>query len=83
MPADPESSKHISVSHPPNGDIENQDPGSSEAGGKASVRPGISRLPVLAKSFRLQTSSDFPQSHHRWEEKPLAVSAIKFDAMST
>ncbi|XP_076028166.1 uncharacterized protein troap [Genypterus blacodes] len=77
MPADPKPPKHTtSVSLRPSGDIENRDPGSSsEAGRPASVRPGISRLPVLAKSLRLQTPSDFPQSLHRWEEKPLTGKA--------
>lgn len=53
---------------------ENKDPQKSAMGRKAPVRPGISRLPVLAKSLHLQTPSDFSQSHCKWEEKPLAVS---------
>lgn len=75
MPVHPKSSKLLSAPHLPDQDIENQDPGSSEMGRKAPERPGVSRLPVLAKSLRLQTPSDFTQSHCRWEEKPLAVSA--------
>ncbi|XP_037833119.1 uncharacterized protein LOC108244564 isoform X2 [Kryptolebias marmoratus] len=39
---------------------------------KPPLQPGISRLPVLAKTLRLQTSSEFKQSHIKWEEKPLA-----------
>ncbi|KAM9350956.1 uncharacterized protein troap, partial [Symphorus nematophorus] len=46
-------------------------------GRKAPVRPGVSRLPVLAKSLHLQTPSDFSQSHCTWEEKPLAGKAKK------
>ncbi|XP_074498630.1 uncharacterized protein troap [Sebastes fasciatus] len=72
MPAHPKPSKLLSVPHLSNQNIENRDPGSSELGRKAPVRPGVSRLPVLAKSLRLQTPSDFSQSHCRWEEKPLA-----------
>lgn len=75
MPAHPKPSKLLSIPHLSNQNIENRDPGSSELGRKAPVRPGVSRLPVLAKSLRLQTPSDFSQSHCRWEEKPLAVSA--------
>lgn len=56
-------------------DVENNDPGNSESGKKVPVRAGVSRLPVLSKSLRLQTSADFSQSHCRWEDKPLAVSA--------
>ncbi|KAM7411997.1 hypothetical protein PAMA_021798 [Pampus argenteus] len=77
MPADPKPFKHVSATHVPNKDIENRDPGSSETGRKAPVRPGVSRLPVLAKPLRLQTPSDFTQSHCRWEDKPLAGKAKK------
>ncbi|XP_044208796.1 uncharacterized protein LOC122983106 isoform X2 [Thunnus albacares] len=77
MPADPKPFKHVSATHLPNKDIENQDPGSSEVGKRAPVRPGVSRLPVLAKSLRLQTPSDFTQSHCGWEDKPLAGKAKK------
>uniref|UniRef100_A0A8C4F949 Uncharacterized protein n=1 Tax=Dicentrarchus labrax TaxID=13489 RepID=A0A8C4F949_DICLA len=72
MPAHPKPSKLLSAPHPPNQDIENKNPGNSEIDKKAPVRAGVSRLPVLAKSLRLQTPSDFSQSHSRWEEKPLA-----------
>uniref|UniRef100_A0A8C4F8Q9 Uncharacterized protein n=1 Tax=Dicentrarchus labrax TaxID=13489 RepID=A0A8C4F8Q9_DICLA len=68
----PKPSKLLSAPHPPNQDIENKNPGNSEIDKKAPVRAGVSRLPVLAKSLRLQTPSDFSQSHSRWEEKPLA-----------
>ncbi|XP_008294766.1 uncharacterized protein troap [Stegastes partitus] len=70
--ADPKSSKPMSVSHLSNKDSENKPPGNSEISKKAPVRPGVSRLPVLAKSLPLQTPNDFSQSHSRWEEKPLA-----------
>ncbi|KAM6929447.1 uncharacterized protein troap isoform 2-T2 [Lycodopsis pacificus] len=72
VPAHPKPSKLLSAPHLSNKNIENQDPGISEIGRKAPVRPGVSRLPVLAKSLRLQTPSDFSQTHCRWEEKPLA-----------
>ncbi len=75
MPAHTKPSKLLSAPLLSDRDIENRDPGVSETGRKAPVRPGVSRLPVLAKSLRLQTPSDFTQSHCRWEEKPLAVSA--------
>ncbi|XP_031701173.1 uncharacterized protein troap [Anarrhichthys ocellatus] len=72
VPAHPKPSKPLSAPHLSNKNIENQDPGISEIGRKAPVRLGVSRLPVLAKSLRLQTPSDFIQTHCRWEEKPLA-----------
>ncbi|KAL7398265.1 hypothetical protein ABVT39_007019 [Epinephelus coioides] len=72
MPPHPKPSKLLSAPPLSNQNIENQDPGNSEMGRKAPVRPGMSRLPVLAKSLHLQTPSDFSQSHCRWEEKPLA-----------
>lgn len=53
---------------------ENKDPQKSAAGKKAPVRPGVSRLPVLAKSLHLPTPSNFSLSNCKWEEKPLAVS---------
>uniref|UniRef100_UPI0037E8D6AE uncharacterized protein troap n=1 Tax=Semicossyphus pulcher TaxID=241346 RepID=UPI0037E8D6AE len=77
MPAQLKASKLQSALKLPDQNIENQDPGSSQMGRKAPVRPGISRLPVLAKSLHLQTPSDFSQSHCRWEEKPLAGKAKK------
>lgn len=54
---------------------ENKDPQKSAAGKKALVPAGGSRLPVLAKSLHLPTSSNFSLSNLKWEEKPLAVSA--------
>ncbi|XP_044068282.1 uncharacterized protein LOC122883538 isoform X2 [Siniperca chuatsi] len=77
IPARAKPSKLLSAPHLSDRDIENQDPGNSEMGRKAPVRPGVSRLPVLAKSLRLQTPSDFSQSHCTWEEKPLAGKAKK------
>ncbi|XP_034733562.1 uncharacterized protein troap isoform X1 [Etheostoma cragini] len=72
MPAHPKPSEGLSAPHLSNQNIENLEPGNSEMGRKAPVRPGVSRLPVLAKSLCLPTSSDFTKSHYRWEEKPLA-----------
>ncbi|XP_034000582.1 uncharacterized protein troap [Trematomus bernacchii] len=72
MPAHPKPSKLLSAHHLSNHNIENQDPVKSEMGRRAAVRPGISRLPVLAKSLHLQTTSDFGRSHYKWEDKPLA-----------
>lgn len=62
-----------SATHNSNQD-ENKDPQKSAAGEKAPVHPGVSRLPVLAKSLHLPTSSNFSLSSCKWEEKPLAVS---------
>lgn len=53
---------------------ENKDPQKSAAGKRVLVQPGVSRLPVLAKSLHLPTSSNFSLSTCKWEEKPLAVS---------
>uniref|UniRef100_A0A668A6H3 Uncharacterized LOC115362528 n=1 Tax=Myripristis murdjan TaxID=586833 RepID=A0A668A6H3_9TELE len=75
MPVDLKPSKHVPVPHFSKRDVENQHPGSLETVQKAPVRAGVSRLPVLAKSFHLQTPSDFTHSHKRWEEKPLAGKA--------
>ncbi|XP_034550663.1 uncharacterized protein troap [Notolabrus celidotus] len=72
MPAQKKPCKPKSAPHLPDHNTENQDPENSQKGKKTPVRPGGSRLPVLAKSLRLQTPSDFSQSHCRWEEKPLA-----------
>ncbi|XP_030277705.1 uncharacterized protein troap isoform X2 [Sparus aurata] len=77
MPAHPKPSKLLSAPHLSNQDTENKDPEKSEVSRKAPVRPGGSRLPVLAKSLPLQTPSNFSQSHCRWEEKPLAGKARK------
>nr|XP_019944274.1 PREDICTED: tastin isoform X1 [Paralichthys olivaceus] len=70
-------SKPVSAPHLSKQDNENKDPGRSDTGRKAAVRPAVSRLPVLAKSLHLQTPIDFRQSHCRWEEKPLAGKAKK------
>ncbi|XP_029995691.1 uncharacterized protein troap [Sphaeramia orbicularis] len=75
MAGEAKPSKLMSASHPPNQNIENHDPRSSEKSRKAPVRPTVSRLPVLVKSLHLQTPSEFTQSHHRWEEKPLTGKA--------
>ncbi|KAK5894567.1 hypothetical protein CesoFtcFv8_011249 [Champsocephalus esox] len=72
MPAHPKPSKLFSAHHLSNLNIENQDPVKSEMGRRAALRPGISRLPVLAKSLYLQTTSDFGLSNYKWEDKPLA-----------
>ncbi|XP_023812328.1 uncharacterized protein LOC101162837 isoform X3 [Oryzias latipes] len=72
---DQKLNKPLAPSHLLNKDTENKDP--SESGQKAPVQAGISKLPVLAKSLRLQMPSHFKQSHHRWEEKPLAGKAKK------
>uniref|UniRef100_A0A8C2ZS51 Uncharacterized protein n=1 Tax=Cyclopterus lumpus TaxID=8103 RepID=A0A8C2ZS51_CYCLU len=72
IPAHPKPSKQFSTPHLSNQNIEIQDPGISETGRKAPVQPGVSRLPVLARSLRFQTPSDFSQSHCRWEEKLLS-----------
>ncbi|XP_063742356.1 uncharacterized protein troap isoform X1 [Eleginops maclovinus] len=71
MPAHPKPSKLFSAHHLSNHNIENQDPGKSEFGRKAPLRPGISRIPVRAKSLHLPTASDFSQSHYKWEDNPL------------
>lgn len=67
-PKSPKSAPHYS-----NQD-ENKDPQKSAVGKKASVRQGVSRLPVLAKSLHLPSPSSFSLSHCKWEEKPLGVS---------
>ncbi|KAL6119731.1 uncharacterized protein ACO6RY_04248 [Pungitius sinensis] len=72
MPGNTKPSKLLSTPHLSKQNMENQVPGLSESGGKVPVRPGVSRLPVLARSLRLQTPSNFSQSHSRWEAKPLA-----------
>ncbi|XP_046895591.1 uncharacterized protein LOC124480380 isoform X1 [Hypomesus transpacificus] len=72
MTGDPTSSKYLSVPHLTKRGIENKDPAGSE---KAPGRPGISRLPVLAKSLKLQAPTDFTQSHRRWDENPLSGKA--------
>ncbi|XP_028265324.1 uncharacterized protein troap isoform X2 [Parambassis ranga] len=68
---DPKPLKLIPAPHLSKKDIENKDPK------EGSLRACVSRIPVMAKSLRLQTPSDFSQSHCRWEEKPLAVKANK------
>ncbi|XP_034028201.1 uncharacterized protein LOC117512296 [Thalassophryne amazonica] len=75
MPTDTKPSKQESGPNLTSHNVENLDPKSSEVVRKAPVRPGMSRLPVLAKSLHLQTPSDFSQSHCRWEEKPLTGKA--------
>ncbi|XP_035499699.2 uncharacterized protein LOC118316222 isoform X2 [Scophthalmus maximus] len=68
----PQPSKLVFAPHLSKQDSENKDPGRSDMGRKAPVRAAVSRLPVLAKSLRLPTLSEFTESHCRWEEKPLA-----------
>uniref|UniRef100_A0A8C6TZW1 Uncharacterized protein n=1 Tax=Neogobius melanostomus TaxID=47308 RepID=A0A8C6TZW1_9GOBI len=65
------SSKALSL-HPLLLNLENQDPGSSGQVRPPHERPGVSRLPVLAKSLHLQNSNEFNVAHSKWEEKPLA-----------
>ncbi|XP_068996913.1 uncharacterized protein troap [Embiotoca jacksoni] len=74
---DKKPSKLQPAPHTSSKDSENKHPGSLEIGRKATVRPGVSRLPVPIKSLRLQTPCDFSQSHCKWEEKPLAGKARK------
>lgn len=69
---EPKLSKVMSSLHLSNKDGENKDP--AESSRKPPLQPGGSRLPVLAKSCKLQTPSEFKQSHYKWEEKPLTVS---------
>ena len=73
-PRDPRPSKNQSVPQFLKKDVENKKPGSTGNGQKTPVKPGSSRLPVLAKSLNLQISKEFAQSHTSWEDKPLAVS---------
>ncbi|KAM9751173.1 uncharacterized protein troap isoform 1-T2 [Menidia menidia] len=68
--ASPKRVKPLPSSHLSKKDSENKDP--AESCLKPPLQQVLSRLPVLAKSVRLQTPSDFGQSHLRWEEKPLA-----------
>lgn len=68
---DSKSSKVLSL-HPLQHNLENQDPVGSRQVRPPHVRPGVSRLPVSAKSLHLQTHNEFTQSHSKWEEKPLA-----------
>lgn len=67
MPANPMASKQRPVPHLHKNNSENQDP-ESPKNQKTPARPGLSRLPVLAKSLHLHVPSDFMQSHKRWEE---------------
>ncbi|KAM4737400.1 uncharacterized protein troap isoform 1-T3 [Anableps anableps] len=67
---EPKLSEVMSSLHLSKKDVENKDPG--EPGRKPPLQPGGSRLPVLAKSLKLQTPSEFKQTHKKWEEKPLS-----------
>ncbi|KAK5613616.1 hypothetical protein CRENBAI_018801 [Crenichthys baileyi] len=73
--AEPKLSKVMSSLHLSNKAGENKDP--AESGRKPPLQPGGSRLPVLAKSLKLQASSEFKHCHNKWEEKPLAGKAKK------
>uniref|UniRef100_A0A3P9QGU5 Uncharacterized LOC103467299 n=1 Tax=Poecilia reticulata TaxID=8081 RepID=A0A3P9QGU5_POERE len=66
----PKLSEGMSSLHLSKKGVENKDPG--EAGRKPPFQPGGSRLPVLAKSLKLQAPLVFKESHSKWEEKPLA-----------
>ncbi|XP_047230844.1 uncharacterized protein LOC124873809 isoform X2 [Girardinichthys multiradiatus] len=72
--AEPKLSKVMSSLHLSNKAGENKDP--AESGRKPPLQPSGSRLPVLAKSLKLQASSEFKHCH-KWEEKPLAGKAKK------
>uniref|UniRef100_A0A096LVA0 Uncharacterized LOC103141187 n=1 Tax=Poecilia formosa TaxID=48698 RepID=A0A096LVA0_POEFO len=67
---EPKLSEGMSSLHLSKKGVENKDPG--EAGRKPPFQPGGSRLPVLAKSLKLQAPPVFKESHSKWEEKPLA-----------
>lgn len=69
---EPKLSEVLSSLHLSKKGVENKDPG--EAGRRPFLQPGGSRLPVLAKSLKLQAPPVFKESHSKWEEKPLAVS---------
>ena len=75
IPGDSRPSKNPTVPQFLKKDVENKTPGSTGNGQKTTVKPGSSRLPVLAKSLNLQISKEFAQFHKSWEDKPLAVSA--------
>ncbi|XP_043983676.1 uncharacterized protein LOC122837401 isoform X1 [Gambusia affinis] len=67
---EPKLSEVLSSLHLSKKGVENKDPG--EAGRRPFLQPGGSRLPVLAKSLKLQAPPVFKESHSKWEEKPLA-----------
>ncbi|XP_032431662.1 uncharacterized protein troap isoform X1 [Xiphophorus hellerii] len=67
---EPKLSEVMSSLHLSKKGAENKDP--IEAGRKPPLQPGGSRLPVLAKSLKLQAPLLFKESHSKWEEKPLA-----------
>ncbi|MED6289520.1 hypothetical protein CHARACLAT_003683 [Characodon lateralis] len=73
--AETKLSKVMSSLHLSNKAGENKDP--AESGRKPPLQPSGSRLPVLAKSLKLQASSEFKHCHNKWEEKPLASKAKK------
>lgn len=70
---EPKLSEVMSSLHLSKKGAENKDP--IEAGRKPPLQPGGSRLPVLAKSLKLQVPPVFKESHSKWEEKLLAVSS--------
>ncbi|CAL8251675.1 unnamed protein product [Arctogadus glacialis] len=72
IPGDSKPSKNETVPQFLKKDVENKTPGSIGNGQKTTVKPGSSRLPVLAKSLNLQISKEFAQFHKSWEDKPLA-----------
>ncbi|CAN9516164.1 unnamed protein product [Ophioblennius macclurei] len=73
----PKSSKLPSSPRPSAKDVENKNPSCSRSDKKLPVRPGGSRLPVLAKSLQLPTPSSLSSVHGAWEDKPLAGKARK------
>ncbi|XP_038139095.1 uncharacterized protein LOC119782269 isoform X3 [Cyprinodon tularosa] len=68
--AEPKLSKVMSSLHLSSKHGENKNP--AESIRKPPLQQVGSRLPVLAKSLKLQVPSEFKQSYNKWEEKPLA-----------
>ncbi|XP_015246611.1 PREDICTED: uncharacterized protein LOC107095149 [Cyprinodon variegatus] len=68
--AEPKLSKVMSSLHLSSKHGENKNP--AESIRKPLLQQVGSRLPVLAKSLKLQVPSEFKQSYNKWEEKPLA-----------
>nr|XP_015823264.2 uncharacterized protein troap [Nothobranchius furzeri]XP_015823265.2 uncharacterized protein troap [Nothobranchius furzeri] len=69
--ADAKLFKDIPTTHLSSKDCENKDPAGCVR--KPFMQPAVSRIPVLAKSLSLQTSSEF--KHMQWESKTLASKA--------
>uniref|UniRef100_A0A1A8JGX8 Uncharacterized protein n=1 Tax=Nothobranchius kuhntae TaxID=321403 RepID=A0A1A8JGX8_NOTKU len=69
--ADAKLFKDIPTTRLSSKDCENKDPAGCVR--KPFMQPAVSRIPVLAKSLSLQTSSEF--KHMQWESKTLASKA--------